>query len=647
MTLAVGLAFAQQSTNRNGFQINAKPTSDVIVPEVTFVNGTTERGAAFWTEDFANGMGSTNGTWTTDGAEGSVWKHDFFGTSGCWSGNTPTPATTSAANGFMLFDADSANCVNPSTNPPTFTQNVLTGGLISPTIDCSSQASVLLSFEQSLRYCCSAALTLYVYVSDDNGTTWSAPIDVLYGLAVNAQSANPQTVAVNISAYTNSSSTVKIKFEWGGVSHYYWAIDDINLSPAPCNNTRLNSATFWNETRDAVFGVPVDYPIVPANQIDNLVLKGQLDNQGSCTATNMALEYVVTNSASAVVANGTSTPADLASGSTRQDSAIWAHSATLETYSIRYKGDHDNFVTEGDTTDNIKNPASSIMTVANSGAGVQYARDNNIATGSGLWNGDGNAYIMGNVFQVYTTTTLYSIDVAYTTNSDAGVTSCVILYEMDPGAATANDVFVAVVDQCLDGVEYTLGASNFSSSTTMVWNRYAINPTSPMTGYTLNAGTQYLAAVNHYGGTENLVIQSGGGTPNGDASVWIYDPTATTGGPWFYMTSKPKIRLGLDNTVGMIGVNDNLTAENLTLGQNMPNPFNGTTTISYTLEEAADVTFTIVDVTGKVVYSEVMGTKGAGVYNMTINSSDFASGVYYYTMTAGTDKLTKKMIITE
>jgi hypothetical protein len=606
------------------------------------MDGAVDRGTAFWTEDFAGGMSGSNGTWTTDGAEGSIWKQDFYGTSGCWSGTIAAMASTTGANGFMLFDADSANCTDASTNPPTFTQNVLTGGLISPTIDCSSEASVLLTFQQHVRYCCSASLTLYVYVSDDNGATWSTPIDVLYGLAVNSQSANPQTVSVNISSMVNSSATTKIKFEWGGVSHYFWAIDDINLSPAPANDVRLNSGTYWNETRDQSFGVPVDYPMVPADQIENLVIRGTLDNQGGNTATNASLDYVVTNVATSVIATGGSTPADLASAATRTDSATWAHSATPDIYTITMTADHDNILTESIQTDNVR--TASVQTVGVSGgAGIQYARDNNIATGSGLWNGAGNAYIMGNVFQVFANTTLYSIDVAYTNSTDPGVITCIILYEMDPSAATANDVFVPVVDQCLDGVEYTLVAGNISTATTMVWKKYAINASNPAAGFALTAGKEYLAAVNHYGGTEDLVIQAGGTTPNGDASVWIYDPTATTGGPWFYMTTKPKIRMGFDAT---IGVNE-LESDYLSLGQNVPNPTNGSTTISYSLTQASTISFEIVDVTGKVVYTENVGNKAAGVYTLNLNASNFAAGVYYYSMTAGNDKMTKKMIITE
>ena len=166
-----GLAFGQYATNAGGqFKLmEYAPDSKVQnVPDVQF-GANIDRGSAFWTEDFSNGLAGmgTNGTWTQAGVN-QIWKHDFFGTSGEWSTGTPTPATTTAANGFMLFDADSVNFV---TSP---TYNDMAGQLISPVIDLSAESSVSVTFEQEMRFCCNgAALELMLGVSNDGGATWT------------------------------------------------------------------------------------------------------------------------------------------------------------------------------------------------------------------------------------------------------------------------------------------------------------------------------------------------------------------------------------------------------------------------------------------------------------------------------------------
>ncbi|MEP7269656.1 MAG: T9SS type A sorting domain-containing protein [Saprospiraceae bacterium] len=85
-----------------------------------------------------------------------------------------------------------------------------------------------------------------------------------------------------------------------------------------------------------------------------------------------------------------------------------------------------------------------------------------------------------------------------------------------------------------------------------------------------------------------------------------------------------------------------------TLYQNSPNPFKGTTVISYELAKAADVTLKITDVTGRLVksYSHAPGNKG---YNqLKVNKTDISgAGVMYYTIETKDFTATKKMVIVE
>ena len=88
---------------------------------------------------------------------------------------------------------------------------------------------------------------------------------------------------------------------------------------------------------------------------------------------------------------------------------------------------------------------------------------------------------------------------------------------------------------------------------------------------------------------------------------------------------------------------------------NYPNPFNPETWIPYQLAEAADVTLTIYAVDGTVVRTLALGHQPIGIYQGKSRAAYWdgknelgepvASGVYFYTLTAGEFIATRKMLI--
>lgn len=83
---------------------------------------------------------------------------------------------------------------------------------------------------------------------------------------------------------------------------------------------------------------------------------------------------------------------------------------------------------------------------------------------------------------------------------------------------------------------------------------------------------------------------------------------------------------------------------------NFPNPFNPSTTISYTLEETSPVSITIMDVTGKTVRAYAVGEKSPGTHSISWNGRTedgvtAASGLYFYQVNTGNDILTKSMLL--
>ncbi|MCX6137744.1 MAG: family 10 glycosylhydrolase [Ignavibacteriales bacterium] len=78
---------------------------------------------------------------------------------------------------------------------------------------------------------------------------------------------------------------------------------------------------------------------------------------------------------------------------------------------------------------------------------------------------------------------------------------------------------------------------------------------------------------------------------------------------------------------------------------NYPNPFNPNTTLSYVLAEACHTTLRVHDVMGREVAMLVNADKPAGRYSVTMDASRMASGVYFYTLSAGSFLKTRKMLL--
>jgi len=80
------------------------------------------------------------------------------------------------------------------------------------------------------------------------------------------------------------------------------------------------------------------------------------------------------------------------------------------------------------------------------------------------------------------------------------------------------------------------------------------------------------------------------------------------------------------------------------LYQNYPNPFNPKTHISFDLPKDMDIRLTVYDVLGREVY-RIHEIYKAGSNKVEFDGSNLASGVYYYSLEAGTFSETKKMVL--
>ena len=98
-----------------------------------------------------------------------------------------------------------------------------------------------------------------------------------------------------------------------------------------------------------------------------------------------------------------------------------------------------------------------------------------------------------------------------------------------------------------------------------------------------------------------------------------------------------------------------MTPKETALLPNYPNPFNPETWIPYQLATPVDVPVTIYDIKGSTVRTLILGPQSAGVYHGQERAAYWdgrngqgepvASGLYFYTLTAGDFSATRKMLI--
>ncbi len=106
-----------------------------------------------------------------------------------------------------------------------------------------------------------------------------------------------------------------------------------------------------------------------------------------------------------------------------------------------------------------------------------------------------------------------------------------------------------------------------------------------------------------------------------------------------------------DTETGLVGVDDEFEAPTaLSLAQNFPNPFNPTTNINFVLAEDSEMNLTIYNALGQEVRTLKAGHYTAGSYSVNWDGLDhsgnmISSGLYIYTLSAGDQSISRKMLM--
>ncbi len=95
-----------------------------------------------------------------------------------------------------------------------------------------------------------------------------------------------------------------------------------------------------------------------------------------------------------------------------------------------------------------------------------------------------------------------------------------------------------------------------------------------------------------------------------------------------------------------VGVDDKENVVyDFSLNQNYPNPFNPSTLISFTIPDQSNVKLIVTNSLGQIIATLIDGNLAAGEHRAIFDGNGLSSGVYYYTLSIGSKRITNKMML--
>ncbi len=614
LALVSGMSFAQANRN-DASSLYAKPGVAPGASKAPLDTVTME------TFD-ATPMGS--GGWTTWGAWTATNQNDH--TSGDWYLETTFPASLSGQPQipFTAFTGEMSGNVafiNSDAEGGSAFQDAL---YTSPAIDLSAMGTTPLSLRYQSQWRRFQELH-YIYVSNDNGATWTEfQVDVV---DVNTNSDDPQYAELNISSANGGGSwgtQVMIRYRYDAQWDWFWAVDNVAIIETPADDLQISDG------KDFFAGKKISYSRIPSGQLAPMQFTASATNNGAADQTTSQLDVTVSG---AGTFSGSSTSQNVATGTTASFSVTGFTPAAVGTYDITYN------VYDPATTD--ANPLDNVMTGSFEVTNNLWGKSGAIL--DGWWgpfddDGDGidDPIELFPEFELNATATAYRLktvvmgggttpqtpvgqEIYYNMGYDDGTGNIVMIYDgltlpvptkilaaSELTAASGSEVWVDLDFPTPVAMDVALGD---------LWY--------PFVGYSIDSA--FFAVSGDAADTSNFM------------NVFA----STAGQTGYFITSVPM----LDIDFNPVSVNEE--EANVELGQNVPNPFDGTTMVPFSLVNAADVEFIVTDMTGKIIETRSLGTLSSGQHSVSFDGSGLASGFYHYSLIVDGKRTTKKMSVTK
>ncbi len=118
-------------------------------------------------------------------------------------------------------------------------------------------------------------------------------------------------------------------------------------------------------------------------------------------------------------------------------------------------------------------------------------------------------------------------------------------------------------------------------------------------------------------------------------TIWFIGPTINNGFPYLGSNIPTSVEKGINS----------FAPKTFSLLQNFPNPFNPSTTISFTIPSRSFVSLKVFDIVGREVAIILSEEMPEGSYAKQWNAEKMSSGIYFCRMQAGSFTATKKLIL--
>jgi hypothetical protein len=415
---------------------------------------------------------------------------------------------------------------------------------------------------------------------------------------------NPDLKLVNLAPFLPATpGNIWIRFSWtsnfaGNTSPnawvaYGWYIDDVKIITNPDNDIAVLS-TYWGTEG-------LNYTQIPQAQVAPIDFSAEVTNGGLMDQTNVRLNIDVNTgeftSASAPITLAPLATQELVANPQFTPSALGTYNVTR--------------TITADQTDEFPNN-NQIAPVSFQVTNHIYARDNGVASGSTTNGTDG--FEVGTLYDIWQPALLKAINIRLAGGAN--------------GTAVGTEFYARLYDA--NGAEFEfLSESNFITATTSMLNTNLVMELNPPVQ--LEANKTYLVVAGSL--TGGLAV-SNSGTSDPQTSFFLDWADET----WYYTTSTPMVRMNFDPVVS---VN---TLESISVTAMYPNPTNGSVTIDYNTFTTDEITISVLDITGKVVYSQVNSNGIVGGQSEVLNLSALGAGAYYVTLSSTEGTTTMKLI---
>ena len=634
------LAFGQvNQTFMNEGAYGIRSVSKDKETKTTLPVSTKAGGDIIYSQNFSAG---TLGDMTTTGVDAAVWLNDLDGSNGQYAGtgtaNTTAIDNADASNGFAIVDADKYTTDNPSHIDGYDAQ------LVSPAIDLTGRPGALLNFYCKYRYWGAYYQYPLVQVSTDNFATYAEYQIDKPGVRTNGV-ATTYEVSLNLSQYlatATNKTNFKFRISTNNLVLYYMEVDDIKLLETHPYDLKMSD--MWLEDINLGYKEHTDIPTsIATGQM--LTVQSHLVNKGHSLPTNTALVVSVFNATGTQVY--TETGGTLANSFSSIDDTITFITAldlgTLPVGTYTIKTDVNISQADADTDNDTLRRTMNRTDFDLGQRNYDLARS---TKSIGRYYGTDPAsdpMVVGNVMYIPNDITLHGLELtigngAYYSTTP-GTEILVKLYKMDYSTGGL-DFTTQHVDSGDDKYFIITPAMipALNSYNTVVFNLH--ESTSNAGGMDLLGGSYYYVAISHPGGTDTHLAY-GANARDDDYSSHYSGSDATV---FYTLGSQIHTKMNFNPQLAIDANVTSIESNGLSIGNLSPNPTNGKTTISYTLENASTVSIKVVDVTGKIVYSSNEGTQINGSHKVSIDAASFTNGVYYVTISTEETQVTKKMI---